>query len=36
MDFLEVHKAHVEREIFFRAADLMKADVDLIILRHDQ
>src|SRR5512136_984758 len=27
MDFLEAHKAHVEKEIFFRTADLMKADV---------
>ncbi len=30
MDFLEAHKAHVEKEIFFHTADLMKADVDLI------
>jgi len=30
MDFLEAHKAQVEKEIFFRTADLMKADVDLI------
>ena len=30
MDFLEAHKEQVEREIFFRTADLMKADVDLI------
>jgi len=30
MDFLEAHKEEVEKEIFFRTADLMKADVDLI------
>ena len=30
MDFLEAHKEQVEKEIFFRTADLMKADVDLI------
>jgi len=30
MDFFEAHKEEVEKEIFFRTADLMKADVDLI------
>ena len=30
MDFLEAHKEQVEKEIFFRTADLMKAEVDLI------
>jgi transposase len=30
MDFLEAHKAHVEREVFFHMADLMNADVDVI------
>jgi hypothetical protein len=30
MDFLEAHKEHIEREIYFRMADLMNADVDLI------
>ena len=30
MDFLEVHKAEIEKAIYFRMADLMKADVDLI------
>ena len=30
MDFLEAHKEQVEKEIFFRTADLMKVDVDLI------
>jgi hypothetical protein len=30
MDFLEEHKAELERAIYFRMADLMNADVDLI------
>jgi hypothetical protein len=30
MDFLEAHKAAVERAVYFKAADLMNADVDLI------
>jgi hypothetical protein len=30
MDFLERHKAEVERAIYFKMADLMNADVDLI------
>ena len=30
MDFLERHKEEVEKAIYFRTADLMKADVDLI------
>ena len=30
MDFLEAHKAEVEKAIYFKAADLMSADVDLI------
>jgi len=30
MDFLEEHKAEVEKAVFFRMADLMNADVDLI------
>jgi hypothetical protein len=30
MDLFEAHKADVEREVYFRMADLMKADVDLI------
>jgi len=30
LDFLEGHKEHVEREVFFRMADLMNADVDVI------
>ena len=30
MDFLEAHKEHVEREVFFHMADLMNADVDVI------
>ena len=30
MDFLEEHKAEVEKAIYFKMADLMKADVDLI------
>jgi transposase len=30
MDFLEAHKEHIEREVYFRTADLMNADVDLI------
>jgi Transposase DDE domain len=30
MDFFEAHKEQVEKEIFFRTADLMKAEVDLI------
>jgi hypothetical protein len=30
MDLLEANKEHVEREVYFRMADLMNADVDLI------
>jgi transposase len=30
MDFLEDHKVEVEKEIYFRMADLMNADVDVI------
>lgn len=30
MDFIEKHKAEVEKEIYFRMADLLNADVDLI------
>jgi len=30
MDFIEKHKADVEKEIYFRVADLLNADVDLI------
>ena len=30
MDFLEQHKAEVEKAIYFKMADLMNADVDLI------
>jgi transposase len=30
MDFLEEHKAEVEKAVYFRMADLMNADVDLI------
>jgi transposase len=30
MDFLEEHKAQLEKAIYFRMADLMNADVDLI------
>jgi hypothetical protein len=30
MDFIEKHKAEVEKEIYFRTADLLNADVDLI------
>ncbi len=30
MDFLEEHKLEIEREVYFRMADLMNADVDLI------
>lgn len=30
MDFLEAHKAEVEKAVYFKAADLMNADVDLI------
>ena len=30
MDFLEAHKEHVEREVYFHMADLMNADVDVI------
>jgi len=30
MDFLEDHKAEVEKAVYFKAADLMNADVDLI------
>ncbi len=30
MDFLEEHKAEIEKAIYFKVADLMKADVDLI------
>jgi hypothetical protein len=31
MDFLEAHKEHVEREVFFHMADLMNAGVDVIL-----
>jgi Transposase DDE domain len=30
MDFLEAHKSEVEKAVYFKAADLMNADVDLI------
>lgn len=30
MDFLEDHKAEVEKAVYFKAADLMNSDVDLI------
>jgi transposase len=30
MDFLEAHKEDVEKEVYFRMADLMSADVDVI------
>ena len=30
MDFLEVHKAEVEKSVYFAMADLLNADVDLI------
>lgn len=30
MDFLEAHKEHIEREVYFHMADLMNADVDVI------
>jgi len=30
MDFLETHSAEIEREVFFRTADLFRADVDLV------
>ena len=30
LDFLDTHIEAIEREIFFRTADLFKADVDLI------
>jgi hypothetical protein len=30
MDFFEKHKAVVEKAIYFKMADLMNADVDLI------
>lgn len=30
MDFLEDHKVEVEKEVYFRMADLMNADVDVI------
>ena len=30
MDFLEEHKAEIEKALYFRMADLMNADVDLI------
>jgi Transposase DDE domain len=30
LDFLETHSAEIEREVFFRTADLFRADVDLI------
>lgn len=30
MDFLETHKAEVEKALYFKMADLMNADVDLI------
>jgi hypothetical protein len=33
IDFLEEHKAEVERAVYFKAADLMNSDVDLIF--HD-
>jgi len=33
MDFLDTHSAALEREVFFRTADLFNADVDLIALR---
>ena len=31
LDFLDTHIAAIEREIFFRTADLFRADVDLIL-----
>ena len=30
MDFLEAHKAEIEKAVYFKMADLMNADVDLI------
>jgi Transposase DDE domain len=30
MDFLEAHKAEIEKAVYFKVADLMNADVDLI------
>jgi hypothetical protein len=30
LDFLETHSAEIEREVFFRTADLFRADVDLV------
>ena len=30
LDFLDTHHAAIEREVFFRTADLFRADVDLI------
>jgi len=30
MDFLETHKAEIEKAVYFKMADLMNADVDLI------
>ncbi len=30
MDFLERHKAEIEKAVYFKVADLMNADVDLI------
>ena len=30
MDFLEAHKEEIERAVFFRTADLLNVDVDLI------
>ncbi|MGH7354255.1 MAG: IS1634 family transposase [Candidatus Rokuibacteriota bacterium] len=30
LDFLDTHSAAIEREVFFRTADLFRADVDLI------
>ena len=30
LDFLETHSADIEREVFFRTADLFRADVDLV------
>jgi transposase len=30
LDFLETHSAEIEREVFFRTAELFRADVDLI------
>jgi hypothetical protein len=30
MGFLEVHREHVEREVYFHTADLTNADADVI------